>query len=45
MISLGADIYTVSKLLGHKDISTTQIYAKLLDEKKQEAVSRIPQLL
>lgn len=45
MISLGTDIYVVSKLLGHKDISTTQIYAKLLDEKKQEAVARIPQII
>lgn len=37
----GTDIYTVSKLLGHKSIKTTQIYAKVLDEKKREAVNRI----
>lgn len=45
MLDLGADIYTVQKLLGHKEIHTTQIYAKLLDKKKQEAVAMIPDIL
>ena len=40
-ISAGTDIYTVSKMLGHSDISTTAIYAKLVDEKKRETVNRI----
>jgi integrase len=44
MLDLGADIYTVSKLLGHKELSTTQIYAKVLDRKKQEAVNLIPSI-
>ena len=44
MLDLGADIYTVQKLLGHKEISTTQVYAKVLDKKKQEAVSMIPDI-
>jgi len=44
-LALGTDIYTVSKLLGHKNLDTTQIYAKIIDEKKREAVERIPEIL
>ncbi|WP_454895517.1 tyrosine-type recombinase/integrase [Alloprevotella tannerae] len=44
MLDLGADIYTVSKLLGHREITTTQIYAKVLDKKKQEAIKMIPKV-
>ncbi len=44
MLDLGTDIYTVSKLLGHKELSTTQIYAKVLDKNKQAAVSKIPSI-
>ncbi len=40
-ITLGTDLYTVSKLLGHKNLQTTQIYAKIIDEKKREAVNKI----
>lgn len=45
MLDLGTDIYTVSKLLGHREIATTQIYARVLDKKKQKAVSVIPQII
>lgn len=45
MIDLGADIYTVQKLLGHKEIHTTMIYAKVMDKKKQEAAMLIPQII
>lgn len=34
LITLGGDLYTTSKLLGHKDIRVTQIYAKIVDKKK-----------
>ena len=44
MLDLGTDIYTVSKLLGHRMLSTTQIYAKVVDKNKQAAVSKIPDL-
>jgi len=37
----GTDIYTVSKMLGHSNVKTTQIYAKVIDEKKQKATNAI----
>ena len=37
----GTDIYTVSKMLGHKDLKTTQIYAKIVDEAKRTASDKI----
>lgn len=45
LLTQGADIYTTSKLLGHASISTTQIYAKIVDEKKREAVSLLDNIL
>lgn len=44
LLERGADIYTVSKILGHKEIRTTQIYAKIVDNKKKEAAYLIPKL-
>jgi site-specific recombinase XerC len=40
----GADLYTVSKLLGHKEVTTTQIYTKVLDEGRKKAVEQIPDI-
>ena len=41
LLSHKQDIYTVSKLLGHKNIKVTQLYAAVVDNKKQEAVDSI----
>lgn len=43
-LSLGTEIFTLSKLLGHSELKTTQIYAKIMDEKKREAVNKIPDI-
>ena len=40
-LTLGTDIYTVSKLLGHRNLKTTEVYAKIIDEKKIAAANRI----
>lgn len=44
LLELDVDIYTVQKLLGHRSLATTQIYAKVVDKKKQEAAMRIPSI-
>ncbi|WP_312321669.1 site-specific integrase [Soonwooa sp.] len=44
LLENGADIYTVSKRLGHREIRTTAIYAKIIDSKMKEAAEMIPEL-
>ncbi len=44
LLYYGADLYTVSKILGHTSIKTTQVYAKVADEMKRKAVSNIPEI-
>lgn len=40
-LSKGTSIYTVSKMLGHRELKTTQIYAKIIDQTKREAADKI----
>ncbi|TFD95462.1 hypothetical protein E2605_12945 [Dysgonomonas capnocytophagoides] len=40
-VALGADIYTVIKMLTHKNVSTTQIYADLVNAMKRESANKI----
>lgn len=44
MMTVGADLYTTSKLMGHADVRTTQIYAKIVDSKKIEAVNMVDRM-
>lgn len=44
LLENGADIYTVSKRLGHREIRTTAIYAKIVDKKMKEAANLIPEI-
>ncbi len=43
-LTQGVDLYTVSKLLGHKTIQATQIYAKIVAEKKKTAMELLPRI-
>lgn len=43
-ITNNIDIYTVSKLLGHRELKQTQIYAKLVDSKKDEYIDKLPEI-
>ena len=45
MLELGVNIAVIQKLLGHKSLATTMIYAKVVDKSKREAMGRIPQLI
>lgn len=43
-LSNGTSLYTVSKLLGHRELKTTQVYAKIIDDTKIKAASAIPEI-
>ncbi|MBB6271904.1 integrase [Pedobacter cryoconitis] len=40
-LSLGTDLFTLMKLLGHRSIKSTQRYLHLIDQMKKDAVNRI----
>ena len=44
MLSAGVDIYTLSRLLGHSSVTTTQIYADIVDARRREAVDMFPEI-
>lgn len=41
MLNEGVDLYVVSKLLGHADVKTTEIYAKIVDSTKRDAMNKL----
>lgn len=44
MLSAGVDIYTLSRLLGHSSVTTTQIYADIVDARRRAAVDMFPKI-
>lgn len=44
MLSAGVDIYTLSRLLGHSSVTTTQIYADIVDARRRQAVDMFPKI-
>lgn len=44
LLTKGVDLYTVSKLLGHSNITVTQVYAKIIDKVRDEAIEKIDNL-
>lgn len=44
LLTNGVDIYTVCSLLGHKDIKNTQIYARIIDSKKNNSIDLMPSI-
>lgn len=45
LITAGVDLYTASKMLGHSDVRATQVYAKIIDRKKTEAMDLLDSVL
>lgn len=41
MLTLGADLFTTSKLLGHTNVHTTEIYADVVMNTKVDAVNLV----
>ena len=44
LLSNGVDIYTVSKLMGHTEVKTTQVYADIIDSVRKDAMHKIPDI-
>jgi integrase len=44
MVTAGIDIFVVSKMLGHRDIKSTMVYAKVANELKEKAANSIPKI-
>ena len=44
LLTLGANLYVVSKILGHSSIKMTEVYAKIVDQKKVETMNLVNNL-
>lgn len=41
LLNKGTDIYTIAKLMGHRSVTSTQVYAKLSDEQLRKAILKL----
>lgn len=44
VLTAGVDIYTISKLLGHRNVRTTTLYASVVDKTRDNAMDSLSQL-
>ncbi len=44
LITLGANLYVVSKILGHRSVRMTEVYAKIVDEAKVQTVNLVNEM-
>ena len=44
ILTAGVDIYTISKLLGHRNVRTTALYASVVDKTRDNAIDSLSQL-
>lgn len=44
LLESGVDLYTVSKLMGHRSVHTTEVYAKATTPMKQKAIDALPNI-
>ncbi|WP_418514113.1 site-specific integrase [Corallibacter sp.] len=42
LMTYGVDLYIIKEILGHKHIHTTEIYTKIVDERKEGAIDKLP---
>jgi integrase len=44
-LTMGADLYSISNLLGHTNVKTTQIYATIIDQRKKDTANLLNGIL
>lgn len=42
LMTYGVDLYVIKEILGHKHIHTTELYTKIVNERKDEAIDKLP---
>ncbi len=40
-LTMKVDLYTISKLLGHKNLSSTQVYSDVIDKEREKAIDKL----